>query len=447
MLMKFIAVIGGGFTGLVAALRLAERGAQITVLESGSELGGLAASFQVHGEPLEKAYHHLFRTDVEILKLIQELGLEERLEWHESSVAIYRNGRLWPFITPKDLLGFGACSLTGRIRLGLVAILLKHTTKWQELASVPALVWMRRHCGESATRAVWEPLLKGKFSSFAGQVSMAWLWARLHIRANSRESGVAREKLGYIRGGFIQIVASLKTCLNRLGARIELETRVDAIEVGERGVRVRRNGETEEFDAVIFTGSNNAFNRVLPDSDDLAAYRSALLEIDYLGAICMIFETDQSLGEFYWVNVNEPDWPFLVMIRHTKLVPAARYAGREIYYLGAYVPHDDPRFQMSDTQLKDHWFDALNKMFPEFEAKRVEKTHCFRFRDAQHVVDCSYEDKLVSHDGPFKGLYLANFAQIFPQDRGTNFAVREGEKIALRIARDLNLQSGTAAPA
>lgn len=442
-----IAIVGGGFTGLVAALRLAEGGGRVTVFESGSELGGLAACFQVHGEPLEKAYHHLFRTDVEILNLIQELGLGERLEWLESSMAIYRDGRLWPFMTPKDLLGFGACSLVGRIRLGLVAMLLKYKMKWQDLAPVPALDWMRRHCGESATSAVWEPLLKGKFSSFASQVSMAWLWARLHVRANSRESGAAREKLGYIHGGFIQIVDGLKSRLIDLGVRIELDTRVEAVDSSEHGVLVRRNGVIEQFDATLFTGSNNAFSRVLPNSSDLVEYRAALQNIDYLGAVCMIFETDQQLGDFYWVNVNEPDWPFLVLIRHTKLVSAARYAGREVYYLGAYVPHDDPRFQMSDDQLKAHWFEALTKMFPKFESVRIEKTHCFRFRDAQHVVDCSYADKILPHDGPFKGLYLANFAQIFPHDRGTNFAVREGEEIALRIARDLGLQSGNSAPA
>jgi hypothetical protein len=34
-------------------------------------------------------------------------------------------------------------------------------------------------------------------------------------------------------------------------------------------------------------------------------------------------------------------------------------------------------------------------------------------------------------------VYLANFSQVFPEDRGTNFAVVEGEKIAARVQRDL----------
>jgi len=35
-------------------------------------------------------------------------------------------------------------------------------------------------------------------------------------------------------------------------------------------------------------------------------------------------------------------------------------------------------------------------------------------------------------------VYLANFSQIFPEDRGTNFAVREGNKVAELVGRGLN---------
>ncbi len=428
-----IAIIGGGLTGLVAALRLAEKGACVTVFEAGQKLGGLAASFQMQGEPMEKAYHHLFITDVEILDLIRELGMDDRLEWLESSLAIFRDGKAWPFMSPLDLLRFKPCSLAGRIRLGLVALHLKHRSRWEGLVKVSAINWMRRACGSSATKAVWEPLLNGKFSDSAESVSMAWLWARLHIRSNSREKGARREKLGYIRGGFIEIIKAMEARLKSLGVRIELNARIGSIEEANGRVAIHRDRGNELFDAALFTGSNRAFSRVLPDSELTVDYKTALAQVRYLGAICMVFETDQKLGDFYWVNVNEKDSPFLVMIRHTKLVPAERYGGKEIYYLGAYVPHEDRRFTLDTGELRDEWFTTLKGMHPEFETQRVSQFHCFRFRDAQHVVDCDYESKLLPYEGPFPGLYLANFAQIFPQDRGTNFAVREGNKVAQRI--------------
>ena len=428
-----IAIVGGGLTGLVAALRLAEKGANVTVFEAGQELGGLAASFQMQGEPLEKAYHHLFITDVEILALIRELGMNDRLEWLESSLAIFRDGKAWPFMSPLDLLRFKPCSFFGRIRLGLVALHLKRRSKWEDLVKVPAIDWMRKACGNSATKAVWEPLLHGKFSDSAERISMAWLWARLHIRSNSREKGASREKLGYIRGGFIEIIKAMNSRLEARGVRIVLNARVEFVEEAGGRVAIHRDGGKETFDAALFTGSNRAFSRILPESQHLDDYKKALAQVHYLGAICMVFETDQKLGDFYWVNVNERDSPFLVMIRHTKLVPAERYGGKEIYYLGAYVPHDDRRFTLDTDPLRDEWFATLKKMHPEFEKEQVSQFHCFRFRDAQHVVDCDYESKLLPYEGPFPGLYLANFAQIFPQDRGTNFAVREGNKVAQEI--------------
>ncbi len=430
---KSVVIIGGGFTGMVSALRLAQKGAQVTLVESSSDLGGLAASFKIQSEPLEKAYHHLFRTDEDILNLIHELGLKDHLEWRESSVAIYRDGKIWPFMSPIDLLKFGPCSWTGRLRLGFVALFLKYYKNWKAIAPTPALAWMRKYCGASATRTVWEPLLNGKFSNFANHISMGWLWARLHVRTNSREPNGGGEKLGYIRGGFIQIILKLEQQLLELGVKIEKNSRVEKIEPNNEQVAITRNGLREIFDVALFTGSNPAFARLLPNTEEFETYHRQLEKINYLGAICMVFETEQKLGDYYWINVNEPDWPFLVMIRHTRLIPAERYNGKEIYYLGAYVPHDDSRFEMTNDALRDSWFERLQIMFPEFSAETVSALHCFRFRDAQHIVGCDYDKHLLPHQSPIKGLYLANFAQIFPYDRGTNFAVQEGEKIAKQI--------------
>lgn len=429
-----IAIIGGGLTGLVAALRLAQSGDKVTVLESGPELGGLASTFQLGGEPLEKAYHHLFRTDEDILALISELGVNDRLEWHESSVGIFRDGKIWPFMTPVDLLKFGPCSLIGRIRLGATALFIKHLKHWEGLVKTPALDWMRIRCGESATRAVWEPLLRGKFSSHAEKVSMAWLWARLHIRSNSREPGGGKERLGYIRGGFIELSKALEIRLRELGVQIHTDTSAVEIADGVNGPRITlQNGTTEDYDIALFTGSNRALERLLPETPVLRSFRERLKSIDYLGAICFVFESTQKLGEHYWINVNESGAPFIVMIRHTRLIPSSRYNGKEVYYIGAYVPQDGRRFNLDQATLESEWFSYLKKMFPDFDPARVESRHCFRFRDAQHVVTTDYAQHILPKETPVRNLFLANFTQIFPEDRGTNFAVREGEKVACSL--------------
>jgi len=431
---KKILIVGGGITGLTAALRLAaDKNRSVTLVESSDQLGGLAGGFPLGGTSLEKTYHHLFLTDTAILDLVKELGLQDKLMWCDSSVGIFRDGKVHAFKTPLDLLRFAPCSFLGRLRTGFAALYLKHQKNWRGFTRQTAHAWMTRACGASAMAAIWTPLLRGKFERHYDRVSMAWFWARIHTRANSR-SGGGGEKLGYFRGGFNVITAALETELRRRGVTIRTGAAVAQISADRTAVV---NGATEKFDACVFTGPSPAFAKLLPEVPALPDYAAQLRSIEYLGAVCLIFTSDQDLGDYYWVNVNAPDAAFLVFINHTRLVGKETYGGKHVYYIGAYLPPDGETFSLPDAELTRRWFEYLPKMFAEFDPQRVMEKHIFRFRAAQHIVDLDYEAKIPGYATPLPGVFLANFSQIFPEDRGTNFAVREGEKIAALVSREL----------
>lgn len=431
---KKILIVGGGYTGLTAALRLAQtRKYSVTLTEISSQLGGLAAGFPLAGTWLEKTYHHIFLTDTTILRLIKELGVEHQLLWCNSSIGIFREGKVYLFKTPRDLLQFSPCSFSGRLRTGLTAFYLKHRKNWRELLQHRAHDWMARACGPSAMETIWTPLLKGKFGEKYNDVSMAWLWARIHTRANSRSPG--GEKLGYFRGGFNVITAALEKELRRLGVNIQTGAAVDRF-VAERRVAVIQ-GQEVPFDSCVFTGSSGALAGLLPKDGAYDDYRQKLRSIGYLGAVCLVFTSDQDLGDIYWINVNETGAPFLVFIQQTNLVNKDFYGGKHVYYIGAYLPVDGKMFGLPDEELTALWFGYLPKMFPRFNPASVGEKYIFRFRAAQHIVDTRYDEKIPEYKTPLPGVYLANFSQIFPEDRGTNFAVLEGEKIAALVQRDL----------
>ena len=428
---KKVLIIGGGVTGLTAAHRLCrERGLTITLVESSRDLGGLAAGFPLLGTRLEKAYHHLFLTDTHALALIEELGLSGKMMWCESSVGVCLGGRIYPFTTPLDLLRFKPCGLLGRLRFGVVALYLQKRSHWRPLVGNTAHDWMARACGKDVMRTIWTPLLKGKFDKYWDAVSMAWLWARIHSRASSRPRGGGGERLGYMSGGFAELINALEAELTRRGVRIRAGVSVKALQVASARCALLADGETVPFDQCLFTGPSPEFARLLPSGQAPAEYARKLASIVYLGAICLIFASDQSISEQYWLNIHEAGAPFLVFIHHTRLVGTELYQGKHVYYIGCYKPQDSPLFSLNDDELAKLWFGYLKSIFPHFDPARVSERHVFRLRAAQHIVDTAYEQKIPDYQTPVPGLFLANFSQIFPEDRGITYAVREGLKVA-----------------
>lgn len=434
---KTAAVVGGGFTGLVAALRLARAGMEVELFERGDALGGLAGDFALQGTHIEKTYHHIFRTDRDILDLAEELGIGETVMWCNSSLGVYRDGKTWPFMSPLDVLRFKPCSFLSRLRLGLVAYYLQKKSNWQVLAPHLAHEWMRRACGEEAMNAVWGPLLRGKFDRYGETVSMAWLWARIHTRGNSRDS-IEKEKLGYFRGGFAVITQTIESELVKMGVKIFKNAPVEALAESSRGIKLKTNGQWKEFDRCVFTGPSPVLAQLLPeDKPELQDYRKKLQSIGYLGAVCLVFVSEQDLGDCYWLNINEPGAAFLVFINHTKMVDRSLYRNKNVYYIGSYRPHDSEIFGLREEEIVSRWFTYLKKIHPQFDAAQVIEKHLFKLKFAQHIVDTTYQAKIPEYQTPLPGLFLANFSQIYPEDRGTNFAVREGNNIAKLVQESL----------
>lgn len=432
--MKKVVIIGAGYTGLVAALRLAEQGHAVTILERGSAIGGLASDFQVEGASLERAYHHLFKTDTHIINLANELGVGDKLQWHDSSVSLYYDNTLYPFKGALDLIKFKPLSFVNRIRAGLVVLYLQQTKNWQQFQTISAYDWMLRAAGRQVTEVIWEPLLKGKFDKYYDKVAMAWLWARVHIRAQSREVG--GEKLGYFDGGFQVFTDALTNKLNELGVTIQTGAEISSITNTSKGsVKISFvDGTSKTYDACIATTPSHVFAKLIETNKSLKpAYLQQLNSINYLGARLLIFSSEQDISPYYWHNVNDLELPFLVFIHHTRLIKKENYGGKYIYYIATYVPHDHELFTCDDKQLEKLWFKSLKQIFANFDPSKVREKHFFRFANAQHIVDTSYSKKLPKIKTPLNNVYLSNFSQIFPEDRGTNYAVREGETVAKMI--------------
>ena len=405
------------------------------MLEADCTVGGLAGSFEVGGSRLEKFYHHWFTNDGDLGELVSELGLNSRLITSPARTGVYYANSLFRLNSPLDLLRFRPLSLVGRLRLGFLLIAARSVRQWQDLDDRSATDWLRAICGEEVYRVVWEPLLRGKFGSHAERISAAWFWSKLRLRGGSR-SRSGSERLMYFKGGFAALADEIVDRIEASGGIVRKGARVSSL--------ITENGRIA---AVVVNGASIPAVGIvlalpLPIAADLMAehvtsdYLNPLRAIPHLANRCLVLELDRSLSDLYWVNVNDPAFPFVGVIEHTNFADRAAYGGRHIVYLSRYCSADDPFLGLSDGEALAYAVPFLRRMFPGFEEGMVARVHSWQERFAQPLVEVGYGRRVPSHRTPIAGVYLATMAQIYPEDRGTNYAIRDGRKVAAMVADD-----------
>jgi protoporphyrinogen oxidase len=442
--MKRGAIIGAGATGLAAAYDLTRQGVAVEIYEAGAEVGGLAAGFKDESWDwtLEKFYHHWFANDDAVLGLVKELGAEDKLIFPKPITSLWLDGRIYPMTHPNIIVANLRLPLSwlAKIRYGLTGLYLRLVTNWQPMERVTAEDWLRRAMGREAYERLWRSLLISKFGEYYDKVNMAWMWARIYKRT---------PRLGTFEGGFQAFLNLLAERVQSQGAEIHLNTRVERIERAEDGrLAVTVGGETKVFDAVISTSAPFIMKKLAPDlppdyADKLGALKST-------GAVVVILALKHQLltDGTYWLSlpISQPDrataeFPFIALIEHTNYMDRAHYGGDHLVYCGDYVPADHEYFKLSEEELYERFAGTLTKFNPDFSREWVRKWWVFRAPYAQPIPLVNHSEKLPDVRTPWKGLYLASMSQVYPWDRGTNYAVEMGRQAAAMALEDQRQES------
>ena len=429
-----IGIIGAGPAGLAAAYDLARAGHGVVVFEAAPEVGGLASGFKApHWEwSLEKFYHHWFGTDSAILGLIDELGWRDQVLFPRPFTVVYVNGKFEPLDSPVQAIKFFLrnYSVIDMLRFGFATLYLRLTPRWQPLEKVTAAEWARRWYGERVYTALWRPLLVGKFGEANLKVvNMAWLWARLHARTT---------RLGTFTGGFQAFMDKLAGVVRGLGVDIRLGQPVTGIHKTADGrlTVTAKDQPPETFDAVLSTSSPALMARMTPDLP--AAYSEKLQALKSMGAVVLVVTLDRPLTKFYWHSLpKEAGFPFLAMVEHTNYMDAKHYGGDNILYLGDYLEPDHPYFKLSKDELLDKFLPALTRFNPDFQRSWIKQSWLWKTAYAQPVPPVNHSQNIPALRTPLPGLYFASMSQVYPWDRGTNFAVEIGRKVAGMVQEDL----------
>ncbi|MEA3407361.1 MAG: NAD(P)/FAD-dependent oxidoreductase [Chloroflexota bacterium] len=422
-----VAIVGGGMTGLSAADTLSRHGVECALFEKNPTLGGLAGSFRVGDTYLEKFYHHIFTSDTAIVELVERLGLGHKLEWVPTINSYYRD-RIYQLSTPLDLLRFSHVSFLDRIRLGLLYLRTTFIKDWHELEGITAREWLVEMAGERVYEAVWEPLLRGKFGPYADGIAAVWIWNKLKLRGSSRGKR-QEERLGYLRGGFAQAIDVWEKRLRGQGVQIETNSPVTHIPVeNDRVLGVVAHDELQSADHVVVTTAPEIFLTLAPELP--ASYRQGLARIKYLANVCLIMELDRSLSDTYWLNIGDPSIPFTGVIEHTNIQEPETYGGTHLTYISRYLKTDNPLYGMAAERLLEEYLPHLKKIYPGFGRSWVKRVWAWREPYTQPVIGLHYSDIRPPFETPLPNLWLSCMAQVYPEDRGMNYAVAYGQQVA-----------------
>ncbi len=414
-----ILIIGAGPMGLAAAYYAARAGYSVEVLEAGDRPGGMAAHFDFDGLSLERFYHFCCRSDVDTLQLMSDLGMTRPMNWVETRMGYFVDGKLYRFGDPVSLLLFPKLGPVEKVRYGLMAFWSTRRSDWAKLDRISARDWFIGWCGKRVYDKLWRPLFQLKFFEHADRVSAAWVWQRIKRLGNSRKS-IFQEELGYIEGGTQSLVDALVRAIEALGGTLRLNAPARHILVEDDAVCgvETADGDVRAADIVISTAP-------LPYVPDLLARTApdlagAYAGFDNVGVVCVIHKLKRRVSANFWVNISDPAIEIPGFVEFSNLRPT----GDVIVYVPYYMPAVHPKFAWTDADLADESFAYLQRVNPALTPDDRIASHVGRLRYAQPVCDVGFAARIPDPRTPVSGLYVADTSFYYPEDRGVSESIR-----------------------
>jgi protoporphyrinogen oxidase len=427
------AIVGGGMLGMTLAYRLAQQGQHVTLFEGASELGGLASAWQLDDVTWDRHYHVTLLSDLTLRSLLRELNLEQDMEWVETKTGVYAGGKLYSVSNAIEFLQFPPLRLIDKLRLGFTILYGARIKNWKRLEQIPVTTWLKRWSGDRTFQKFWLPLLRAKLGENYKIASASFIWSTIARLYAARRTGLKKELFGYLPGGYARILKRFGEVLTETGVRVALGDRITQVTQtpsGQLSLQFQ-SGKVATFNQVIVTTAAPIAAQLCPQ---LSVQEKTLLKgIQYQGILCASVLLKQPLSPYYVTNITE-DWvPFTGVIEMTTLVKPEAFGGRSLVYLPKYVPSEDSALERSDELLQAEFIEALERMYPQFQASDVLSFQVSRVKYVVAVPTLNYSQTLPPMQTSLAGLHIINSAHILNGTLNVNETVQLAEQAAVML--------------
>jgi len=398
--------------GLTLGLRLAQRGHRVRVYEGERRVGGLASADGIGSWKWDRFYHVILLSDTALTGLLGELGLHDRLRWGTTRTGFYTDGRWISLSSALEFLRFPPLNVVDKGRLAATILMASRISDPLPLENVGALEWLQRWSGRRTTERIWAPLLRAKLGDNANAASAAFIWAIIARMYAARRTGLKREMMGYVDGGYDTILPALRRHVERAGVDVVTGAMVTSVRDDGDGASVTIDGGgSASFDSVVLTVSCPTVSRLCPQL--ARAEHERLGRVVYQGVVCPSWLLSRPLAGFYVTNITDRSVPFTGVIETTALVDRATFGGNTLVYLPRYLTQDDAMWNAPDEQVASEFFDALCRMVPGLTPADIVASRVARARDVLAVSTRRYSsDVMPALETSLPRVFIANSAQI-----------------------------------
>ena len=424
---KSYGIIGGGIMGMTLALRLAQKGYKVTILESSPELGGLTGTLDMNGIEWDRFYHVILMSDLNTREIIKEIGLENEVKWVETRTGFFSEGKLYSMSNTFEFLKFPPINLIDKFRLGLTIIIASLIKDWKRMEGIPVEKWLKRWSGKRVFDKIWLPLLKAKLGDYYKETSASFIWTTIQRMYAARRTGLKKEMFGYVSGGYAKINIAFEGKLKSLGVTIVVNTHVRQLSriKPDKIVIETDSVDNYQFDEVISTLPSDISVQIAPSlsKDEIESHKA----IKYLGVVCPSVLLKRPISGYYVTNITDTWTPFTGIIEMTALVDPVELGNLNLVYLPKYVEPGSELFLKNSDELRKYFLEPLFKMYPEFSDNDVVQWNVAKAGRVFALPTLHYSEKLPSVITSIEGYYIINSAQILNGTLNVNETIQVAE--------------------